>query len=66
MLEKEIQSVIHEINKMRHLIEMYKVMDDHTIMDLWRIEKACKFTDKDFVEWRSDFQKTKDGFILKT
>lgn len=65
ILVQEMGEVQHRIAELRHLVKMYKVMDGHKIMDLWELETACGLTKKKFLDWKFDFEKTKDGRPLK-
>ena len=53
------------IEELRHLLKMYKVSDDRKTSDLWKLEKACGITKLPFMEWRTEFEKTKVGKPLK-
>jgi len=65
ILLDELQKMKKRIHKLEHLIEMYSVIDDHKIMDLWELETACGLTKKKYPQWEFDFQKTKDSWIFK-
>jgi chromosome segregation ATPase len=65
-LLSQIASVHGKIERLNHLIEMYKVMDEHSIMRLWELEQSLEITKKDFLQWKHDFETTKDGFTFKT
>jgi len=66
VLISELQGVQAKIAELKHLIEMYRVIDYHNVADLWELETACGLTNKSYINWRADFEQTEDGFIFKT
>lgn len=66
ILVQELGEVQNQITQLRHLIEMYRVMDRHRIMYLWKLETACGLTNKKYTDWEFDFRRTKDGWIFKS
>lgn len=65
VLLEELGKLAGRIQNNQHLIKMYSVIDDHDIMDIWRLESAAGLTTKKYPDWKFDFEKTKDGFKLK-
>lgn len=66
MLVNELTDVQSRISQLRHLIEMYRVMDDKEIFFTWKLELAAGLTTKSYPDWMAEFRKTKEGFNLKS
>lgn len=47
----------NRIIELRHLIEMYKVMDSHKLSDLWKLETACGMTKLKYLDWELEYNK---------
>lgn len=66
VLMNELGTTQNRVDELLHLIKMYRVMDDHKVHDLWRLEKACGLTKKNCPDWKHEFKQTKEGFEFKT
>ena len=60
-LAYKMQLVMCDNGRASHLIEMYRIMDEHDIMDIWRLEKACGLTNKSYPNWKKEFDSNKNN-----
>jgi len=54
---EELNQITGKIDNLRHLIEMYRVMDEHRLLNQWQLETAMGITKLKYPDWKFEFDK---------